>query len=200
MPNLLGAVVVLIVGWILAVFISRVILKAFKLLRFEFVAQRLRLNDFLTEGGIQMTALEVVHKIIYWLLMFCVILMTCDVLGMKVAALLLERFVVFIPNAVIAIVVLLAGAFMARVAQSGLVAYLKNIGIGKAEALGKVVQYAILIFAAGVSLEQLQIGGEIIRDAFKLAFGSVCLAFGLAFGLGGREWAAGILQKLSHKK
>lgn len=198
-PNLLGAVAILIVGWILALFISRVIVKLFKLLKFDYFAEKLRIDSFLAEGGIQLKAIEVVDRLIYWLLMLCVVLAACDVLGMKVASDLLDAVVAFIPKVVLAIVVLLIGAFVARVAQGGMLVYFRNVGIKNAEGLSKLTQYAIIGFTVLVVLEQLKIAGFIVQIV-QFAFAGICLAFGLAFGLGGKDWASGVIHKWSSKK
>jgi hypothetical protein len=198
-PNLLGAVAVLIVGWILALFISRVIVKVFKLLKFDYFADKLRIDSFLAEGGVNLKAIELVDRLIYWLLMLCVVLAACDVLGMKVAAELLDSVIAFIPKIVIAIVVLLIGAFAARVAQGGMLVYLKNVGVEKSDLLSKLTQYAILAFTVLIVLEQLKIAGFIVQIV-QFAFAGLCLAFGLAFGLGGKDWASGQIQKWFGKK
>jgi hypothetical protein len=74
-------------------------------------------------------------------------------------------------------------------------AYLNNIGIEGAALISAVAQWAILIFVMSLALEQLSIGGQILISAFQIGFGALCLALALAFGLGGREWAAHILEK-----
>ena len=199
-PKLIGAVIILIVGWILAVFFSKVIVKLFKLLKFDYFAEKFRIDAFFAEGGIKMKAIQVIDRLIYWLLMLCVVLAACSWMGWDVASVLLTNMAEFIPHVVVAVVVLLVGAFVARVTQTALLAYLKNIGILNAEGISKVGQYLILILTAWIAFGELKIGGEVIPNAFLVAFSGISLAFGLAFGLGGKEWASGVIHKLSQKK
>ena len=199
-PKLVGAVIILIVGWILAVFFSKVIVKLFKLLKFDYFAEKFRIDAFFAEGGIKMKAIQVVDRVIYWLLMLCVALAACRWMEWKVADVLLTKVAEFIPHVVVAVVVLLVGAFVARVAQTALLAYLKNIGVVNAEAISKVGQYAILVLTAWIAFGELDIGGEAIPNVFLVAFGGLSLAFGLAFGLGGKDWASGVIHRLSQKK
>jgi hypothetical protein len=96
----------------------------------------------------------------------------------------------------VAVLVLIFGTMFAKFFKGISVAYLSNIGIGGAEIISSIGQYAVLVFVISVALEQLSIGGAILVSAFQISFGALCLALALAFGLGGREWAAHILEKL----
>jgi hypothetical protein len=198
-PKLIGALIALLVGWFLAIFISRLIVKFFKLIKIDFWMEKLRIDAFLAEGGVKLKSMEVLEKTIYWLLMFCVFLMALNILDVKGASELFNKFIEFIPNVVIAIAVLVIGLFVARVAQNALLAYLKNIGAGNAETASKLAQWAIVIFTLLIVLDQLKIAGFVVQLVSYAVMG-VCLAFGLAFGLGGKEWASGVIQKLTQKK
>ena len=199
LPKLLGAVIALLVGWFLALFISRLIVKFFKILKIDFWADKLRVDAFLSEGGIKLKSMELLEKAIYWLLMFCVFLMALNILNVQGASDLFNKFVQFIPNVIIAIAVLVIGGFVARVAQSALLAYLRNIGAKNSETAAKVAQYAIIVFTVLIVLDQLKIANLVIQMVCY-AFGAVCLAFGLAFGLGGKDWAAGVIQRWNQRR
>jgi hypothetical protein len=74
-------------------------------------------------------------------------------------------------------------------------AYCRNIGIQDGDILGRLAQYAILAFVVLIALEHMQIGGDIVRYAFLIVLAGVILALALAFGLGGRDWAAQLLER-----
>jgi hypothetical protein len=95
--------------------------------------------------------------------------------------------------------VLLVGGLIGKVVRGASYTYLNNIGVQGAAFLSDVAQIAIMIFVASVALEQLNIGGQLLVSAFQIAFGAFCLALAIAFGWGGREWAAHILEKLWKK-
>jgi len=101
----------------------------------------------------------------------------------------------FLPRVFVALLVLTFGAYFARFVGGTVMAYCSNVGIRDADLLGRLAQYAILAFVILITLEQLDIGGDILRHAFLIVLSGVVLAFALAFGLGGREWAGAMLQR-----
>jgi hypothetical protein len=99
----------------------------------------------------------------------------------------------------VALLLLVFGSLFARFVRGVSSAYLNNIGLEGSELLSGVAQWAILLFAVSAALEQLAIGGQVLVSAFQISFGALCLALALAFGLGGKEWAARILEKMWRK-
>jgi len=100
---------------------------------------------------------------------------------------------------VVAVLVLMFGAFFARIVRSISFTYLSNIGISGADTIGHIAQWAILLFALSIALDQLSIGGQLLLSAFQIGFGAICLAFAIAFGLGGKEWAGQMISRLMKK-
>lgn len=84
----------------------------------------------------------------------------------------------------------------ARLVRAITFTYLSNIGISGADVISHIAQWAILLFVLSVALEQLSIGGQILVSAFQIGFGAFCLALAIAFGFGGKDWAASVLDKL----
>lgn len=160
------------------------------------VAEKAGIEDFLVRGGVRFTAVTLLANLVYWLLLFTVTLAALNILGLDAAADLMNRVILYLPNVVIAVLVLLFGSLMGKFVRGASFAYLSNVGIVGATFLSHVAQWAIMIFVASVALEQLQIGGQILVSAFQIAFGAFCLAMALAFGLGGRRWAAHILDRM----
>jgi hypothetical protein len=199
LPQLLGALLLLIGGWLVAKLLRRVVIKLLKLLRFDVAAEKSGVEDFLVQGGVTFTTVTLVANLIYWFIIFTVILAVVNTLGLQVAAELFNRIILYIPNVVVAVIVLIFGSLFARFVQGVSLTYLSNIGISGASFISKVAQYAILVFVVTLALEQLAIGGAVLVSAFQLAFGALCLALALAFGLGGRDWAAKLLDSIRKK-
>ena len=132
----------------------------------------------------------------YWLILFTVILSILNSLGLQAAERLFDRVILYIPNVVVAILVLLFGSLLGKLVQTASFTYLNNIGVEGAVFISHAARWAIMIFVASVALEQLAIGGQILVSGFQIAFGALCLALALAFGLGGRRWAARILDRI----
>lgn len=195
LPKLIGAVVILIFGWIIAKIIRTVSIKVLKLIRLNVITEKGGVDKFLLDGGVKKSSIEIVGTLFYWLIMVIVILAAFNSLGLSVASELFNQIILFIPNIIVAFLVVIFGLFLAKFISQALITYFTNVGMENTETIGKIAQYAIVVFVISVSLTQLNVGEEIIANAFLIIFGSLCLALALAFGLGGREWAANIIKK-----
>ncbi len=199
LPQIVGSFVLLILGWLVAKLLRKVALKFLKFVRLDVAAEKSGVDDFLVKGGVPYTTTTIVANLIYWFILFTVMLALLNSLGLQSAAELFNRIILYIPNVIVAVLVLMFGALFARFVKGVAFTYLSNIGITGAEVMSSIAQWAILVFVFSVALEQLAIGGQILVSAFQIAFGALCLALALAFGLGGKEWAAHILEKLWKK-
>lgn len=193
-PNLIGALVILIVGWIIAKIIKTLVIKLLGVLRVDKVTEKAKVDKFLADGGIQLSAIQILGAMFYWLILLIVILAAFDTLGLTGASELFNEIILFIPNIIVAAFVLIFGFFMANVISQVAVTYLSNINVKHADVIGGFIQYGFILFVISVTLTQLNIGKEIISLAFMLLFGAVCLAFALAFGLGARDHASNIVR------
>lgn len=196
LPKLIGALLILIVGWIIAKLIKAGSIRLLKLVRLEKVTEKAKIDQFLEEGGTKKTAIEIIGSLIYWLIMLVVILAGFNTLGLEVASELFNQIILYIPNVIVAVIVLIFGIYLASFVAQVVVTYLSNVGIENADFLGNLTKAAIILFVASLALSQLNIGHELVTNAFLLLFGAICLALALAFGLGGREWASRMIEKL----
>lgn len=192
-PNVLGALIILLVGWIIAKLIRTLIIKVLGIIRVDKVTEKAKVDKFLHDGGIKLSAIEIIGAMFYWLVILIVILAAFDTLGLTGASELFNEIILFIPNIIVSAFVLIFGFFIANVIAQVAVTYLTNINVKHADIIGNFIQYAFILFVVSVTLTQLNIGKEIISLAFMLLFGAVCLAFALAFGLGARDHASTIV-------
>jgi hypothetical protein len=103
--------------------------------------------------------------------------------------------VLFVPKVIVALLILAFGAYFARFVGNAVIAYCRNVRIQDGELLGRLAQYAIVVFVVLMALDQVKIGGDIVRQSFLIILGGVVLALALAFGLGGKDWAARRLER-----
>jgi hypothetical protein len=132
---------------------------------------------------------------VYWLIVLAALVIAFNTLGLNYITDLVRQVVMFVPRLMVALVILAFGSYFARFIAGAVMAYCRNIGIQDGDILGRLAQYAILAFVVLIALEQMQIGGDIVRYAFLILLAGVTLALALAFGLGGREWAAQLLER-----
>ncbi len=199
LPQLAAGLLLLIAGWLVAKLIRKALIRLMKFVRLDVAAEKAGIEDFLLKGNVQYTTVTILANLVYWFILFAVMLAVLNSFGMVAAAELFNKIILFIPNVIIAVLALIFGALFAKFVRGVSFTYLSNIGVTGAEFMSNIAQWALLIFVASVALEQLSIGGQILVSAFQIAFGALCLALALAFGLGGREWAAHVLEKLWKK-
>jgi hypothetical protein len=199
LPDVAVAVLLLVAGWLLARLLRRLCVRLLRALRVDELAERSGFDDFLVRGGVDMTAVTLVAGTIYWLILGGVFLALLDALGLRAADVLLERVGNFIPNLVVAIGILVFGSLLARIAGGLVFGYLSNIGSTAAGPIGALTRYSLLAFVLFMAAEQVAIRSEVLLSGFQIAFAAVCLAAALAFGLGGREWAAQLISKYTRK-
>ena len=196
LPQLVTAILLLLVGWFIARVIRRGTIRLLRLLRVDVLAEKTGVEDFLLQGGVRYTAVTLLAELLYWLVLITVILAALHTIGLQNASELFNKIISYVPSVLVAALILMFGAFVAKLARAITFTYLSNVGISGADIVGHIAQWAMLLFAASVALEQLSIGTQILLTAFQIAFGALCLALAIAFGLGGRDWAASLLEKI----
>ena len=199
-PQLLAAMVLLILGWLVAKVVRTGMVKLLRALQFDRLSERSGIEAFLKQGQLTVSLSGLLAGLVYWLIILIVIVTVSNSLGLHLVAELFNRVVLYIPNVIVAILILVLGAILARFINRLIFAYLNNIGLEGALTISTLSEYAVLVFVFFVALEQLEIGRQLITAAFIIGFGAVGLALALAFGLGGRDWAAGVLERMSNKK
>lgn len=200
LPDVGLAIVLLLAGWLVAKLARRVTIRLLRRLRVDELAERAGFEDFLIQGGVRMTTVTLAGHAVYWMILAGVFVALLDALGVRTAGELFARMVHFVPNLVLAVGILVFGSLLARVVGGLVFGYLSNIGSAGAEPIGALARYALLVFAVFMAAEQLAIRSEVLVSAFQIAFAAVCLAGALAFGLGGREWAAGVIARYTRRE
>lgn len=199
LPTLVGILVILIIGWIIAAVLKSVVIKLLKVIQFDAASEKSGLADVLRKGGIKNTLSELIGGLIYWIIMLLVFMTALNALGMTVVASLLDKVILYIPNVIVAIFILSLGIFFASIVGSIVMTSSMNAGIKQAKLLSQLTQTVIVIFAIVMTLEQLNIAVSIINTTVSVLLGSAGLAFALAVGLGSKDIAGKLMQELVDK-
>ncbi len=197
LPVFFLAIAVLVIGWLLAKFLQFVVVRGLKAVNFNVVTEKAGIDNFFKQGGIKKTTIDILGILIYWLTILVALLVAFNVLGLKDVSELFKEVAFFIPNVIVAVLIIAIGLYFARFFGDAVVAYAKNVGIEDADLMGRVTRYAIMIFVVTIALAQVNVGADIVRWTFFILFAGIVLALALAFGLGGQKWAAGQLEKLT---
>lgn len=195
LPRLALALVVLIAGWLVAKAVRFAIVRGLRAVNFHVVTERAGLDGFLRDGGIQSDTTEILGVLVYWLVILGALVVGFNTLGLTYVTDLLGRVILFVPKVMVALLILAFGAYFARFIGNAITAYCRNVHIQDAELLGRLAQYAIVTFVVLIALDQVNIGGDIVRQSFLIILAGLVFALALAFGLGGREWAAEMLER-----
>ena len=195
LPDLFAAIIILFLGWIGCNIARKVAVRLLKVCQFDVLGDRSGLNQALARGGVKQTPTEILGLLIFWFLFLVVIVATLDALGLPGVTETLNAIFLYIPKVVAAMVMLILGLYLANFIETVTRTSCANAGLQQADSIGQVAYYATVVFIIAGILEILEIATEIVVWAFILIFGSVCLALAIAFGLGGREVAARLLER-----
>lgn len=194
LPNVLIAALIAIVGWLLAKAARFTVVKALRSINFHVLTERARIDAFLQMGGTGTDTTALLGVLVYWLVIIAALVLACNSLGLTYVTDVLARIALFVPRVILSVVIIAFGAYFALFIDGTVTVYGRNIGFDEASLLGRLARYAVLFFVVLIALDQLGIGGDIIRQSFLIILAGIVLALALAFGLGGRQWAAAMIE------
>jgi hypothetical protein len=194
-PRLGVALVILIAGWLLAKAVRFAVRRGLRAINFQVLTDRAGIDRFLGNGGIAGDSIAIFAGLAYWLTLLLALLLALNSLGLDYATDLVRQVVLFVPKVFVALLVIAFGAYFARFVRDTVQAYLRNVGVSDAELLSHLAQYAIVGFVVLIAIDQLDIGGRLVQTTFLIVLAGIVFALALAFGLGGREWAAALLER-----
>lgn len=200
LPKLLGALVILILGWIVAKVVRRLVDELLKVVHFDSLADKAGISGVLEKGNVKVTAREVVSGLVYWLIMIMVLVMTVNALGLPRASDILEKVFSYVPRVIVAIFAVIVGLFLASFVASIVRLAAANANMPKPDILAGICRWVIIIFASAVALTELDIASMLVATTFNIILGGVVLAAALAIGLGSKEAVARYIEELKQKK
>lgn len=199
LPTLLGALIILVIGWIVAKLIRQLIDKLLQIVRFDTLADKTGISDVIKKGDLKITASQVLSSLVYWLIIIMVLVMTVDALGLPKASDVLAGLFGYIPNVIAALLVIVVAIFLASFVSAIVQTAAGNAKMPRPEVLAGLTRWAIIIFAATIALVELGIAPLLVTTTFNIILGGIVLALALAFGLGAKDCVAKWLEELRQK-
>jgi hypothetical protein len=200
LPVLLGALVILIVGWLIAKAIKQLVDWLLTTVRFDILADKSGITEVLRKGNLKTTASQVLSGLVYWLIMIMVLVIVVNALGLPKASDILTSLFAYVPKVIGALFVLVVAMFLANFVSGIVRTAAGNANLPKPEIFAGISRWAIIIFAAIISLGELGIATLLVTTTFNIILGGVCLALALAFGLGGKDAAARYIEELRQRR
>jgi small-conductance mechanosensitive channel len=199
-PQLVGALLILVIGWLLAKLIEALSVKGLKFVRVDTLSEKSGTSSFLAKGGIKYTLAELIGILVYWIIMLIVIITAMNALRLTVAAELLNTVVKYIPNIIAALFISVLGMLVSTLLGTVVRTAASNAGFAQARILSQAVQVVVIIFAVIIALQQLEIQIGIIINIVNIVVAAIGLALGLAFGLGCKDIAGKIVEDFLKKR
>jgi small-conductance mechanosensitive channel len=193
LPNLLGALALLLIGWLVARLVQFIVGGLLRRLRVDVLTERVGIAHMLSNAGLDTSTSHLLARLAYWLILFVFILAGAETLGLIGIAETLNRLVAYLPNVLAAAVILLFGSLVAQVFGDALGKMAVQAGVAAGAALGQAVRYTLLVFAIVLALGQLGIQTGLLTIAASTLVIATALALALAFGIGSRDLARNIM-------
>jgi len=199
LTNVLLVVIIMIIGWIISKTVKSVVTKALRALKIDEISDRIELDNLLAKGGIEYSLSELIGVICYWLGILVTFVIAINAIGLTIAADLLNRIVLYVPNIIAAIFIIILGIFMGTILKNIVQTAASNAGILQEKMLGKIEEVVVMIFTLAIALEQLNIGAKLIELTVSILLASLGLGLALAFGLGCKDAAGKFVNDLVDK-
>ena len=194
-PRLIAFGLILLIGWILSSLLARVIVTVLRAIKFNDVMARIGVAGFLERMRDGLDASALVGGIVKWIIRFVILLVAFDALGLPAISDVLRQFLIWLPNLVVAIAVLILAGIGARALSDLVRGTASEAGFKNPDTLANVAKTAVWVFAAVIAVNQVGVGQVLVNTLFTGAVAALALAAGLAFGLGGRDLAARKLEE-----
>jgi Conserved TM helix len=188
-PLLLGFLLILLVGYLIATAISRALTFLLRKIGFDNLANRIGLTRLEQRMGVRLDPAGVLGKIVFWFIFLVFLVPATNALGLTAVSGILNTLIAYIPNVFVAILVLFLGTLAATFVADIVRGATASANVGNPNIFANIARYAIMGFAALIALEQLQIAPALLNILFTAIVGAAAIAFGLAFGLGGQDAA-----------
>ena len=197
LPNVLSTAVVLVVGLIGAKIAKIGVNKLLVLLNFDALVKRTGLESMFDSSEYKLSFSSIISTTVYWLVILLMVTTIADLLRLQIIYELFERFVIYLPNILVALAILIFGSILSRIVNRYVFNMIKSYSMEIALRAGIVIEYVVLIIVWFLALQQLQVNVVLLLLIIGILLGSIGLAAGIAFGLAGRQQAQQIIARLS---
>lgn len=199
LPNLLAAIVIFVIGWFVAMWIGKLIAGILNKLQFDALFEKTGWKEALSNADLKVEPSAFIGAVSKWILVIVFLMIVTDIMGWVAFAGLLASIVAWMPNLVVAIIIMVVAIIIADIVEKLVKVPTKKMGVSSVNFLGTMVKWAIYIFAVLAILLQLGVTPKIVEVLIMGFVGTLTLALGLSFGLGGKDAAARMIEEARRK-
>lgn len=198
-PKILGAIIVFLIGWFIALGVGKLITEILKRLHFNKLFEKGSWKSAFEKADIKVDAAGFIGAIVKWILVIIFLLAAVEILGLEEFARFLSSVLGYLPNVIVAVLIFIVAVIISDLLEKIVRATVEGIKVGYGGVVGAIVKWSIWIFAILAILLQLQIASQLILTLFTGFVALLVIAGGLSFGLGGKDLAAEILENLKKR-
>lgn len=195
-PRLVGALLVIVIGWLVAVILGSLVAKVIRAIKLDELAEKLDLKKSAKRAGIDLSISGLIGWCVKWFFILTFFMSAIDILEWTQVNEFLGEVVLYLPNVVVSVIILLAGFILGRFVHDVVDAAVRAARMRSADFLAGVAQWAIFVFTAAAALVQLGIAATLVNTVMTGVVAMLALAGGLAFGLGGKAHAERFLERV----
>jgi len=196
-PNLVVAIVIILLGWGIGVLFGRVVSQIIKAIKIDEALRRAGVENFLNKGGLNLNSGNFLGGLVRWFIILVFLVGAFDVLHLSQVTLFLKDILNYLPQVIVAVLILIAAGMVADAMKKVVLSSAMTAEISSAGFLATATKWTIWVFAILVALSQLGIAAGFVQTIFTGLVVALSLGLGLAFGLGGQEAAGRVIERLS---
>lgn len=199
-PSIIGALIVLIVGWLVAKIVVKIIKKALKIAKADKLDDKLNEIEIIEGKQLNFDTIKVVSSFVKWVIYIMLLIIVSDILNLKIISEQISNFLGYLPNLFVALIIFTLGLLFANFVKKGLRSFFESMDLSGGKMISQVVFFLLLIFISITALNQAGVNTEIITSNLTMIMAAFLVAFALAFGLGAREVVGDLLKTFYTRK
>ncbi len=199
LPQLIAAIVVFLVGWLIAELLGKLAYHVVKILHVDNALSKVGFRQAWERSGFKLDTPMLFYELVKWFFVVVFLMAATNILGLVQVSEFLRSVVFYLPNVIVAAVILLIGILVAKFLEGVVKASVKAAGLMSSNFLGAITKWAVVVFSLLIALAQLQVAGDIIKIVITGLIAAGALALGLSFGLGGVKHADDMIGKLRRR-
>jgi len=199
LPTLLGALAILILGWLISKFIATIIGRVLKAVNFDSLTEKLKLDSFMEKANISISPVAIIKKFVFWFLFLVFLIAAIDKLGITAISTEMEKIIAFLPKIFIAVVIMLVGIYIANIIKDLLVAATGSLGLAAGKLISNLAYYFLLFIVIMTALSQTGIDLVALQGPFFIIFASFAIAGAISYAIASHEIMRNILSTFFSK-